>query len=67
MFSYLIKSTYIIPSDETFTILKSWELPIPSYENNSFFSISTSFSGTNVYFVESNSNKIGRLVPAGYT
>jgi virginiamycin B lyase len=58
---------FAIPTDENSAILKSWVLPIPLYENNSFFAISTSFGGNNAYFVESNSNKIGRLVPATNT
>ena len=56
-----------VPSDEDTVILKTWVLPIPAYENNSLFGISSSFSGSEVYFIESNSNKIGRLVPTTNT
>src|SRR4051794_6613698 len=55
--------TFAIPADQNSAMLKSSVLPIPAYENNSFFAIDSSFGGYEVYFVESNSNKIGRLVP----
>src|SRR3954466_13712624 len=60
-------STLAIPADQNSAMLKSWVLPIPAYENNSSFAIDSSFGGYEVYFVESNSNKIGRLVPIDST
>src|SRR6476661_516901 len=66
MFIY-IQHVIAIPTDENSAILKSWVLPIPTYEHNSFFSIASSFSGSNVFFVESNSNKIGKLDPSTNT
>src|SRR3954451_8349279 len=60
-------STFAIPADQNSAMLKSWVLPIPAYENNSSFEIDTTFGGYEVYFVESNSNKIGRLVPIDST
>ncbi len=52
-----------IPSDQNTVLLKSWALPIQSNQNNSF-AITSSFSGSELYFIESNSNKIGRLMPS---
>ena len=59
--------TFAIPADQNSAMLKSSVLPIPAYENNSFFAIDSSFGGYEAYFVESNSNKIGCLIPATNT
>ena len=67
IFLSLLYHTFAIPTDENSAILKSWVLPIPIYEHNKFFDLSSSFSGNNVYFVESNANKIGKLEPATNT
>ena len=60
-------NAFAIPVDENSAILKSWVLPIPAYEHNRFFAIASTFSGNNVYFTESSSNKIGKLDPATNT
>jgi virginiamycin B lyase len=51
-----------IPSDQRTVLVKSWALPTSSTQDSGF-AITSSFSGNEIYFVESNSNKIGRLVP----
>jgi|SRR5215212_6335509 len=60
-------SASAIPSDEDTVVFRNWAIPIPIYENNSFFPISSSFGGNYLYFAESNSNKIGLLVPSTNT
>jgi virginiamycin B lyase len=56
-------AVFAIPSDQNSVMLKSWSLPAQNNENASL-SISTSYGGSEVYFVESGANKIGRLVPS---
>jgi virginiamycin B lyase len=51
-----------IPSDQSNILIKSWALPMQSNQNSNF-AVTTSFSGNEVYYVDSNSNTIGRLVP----
>jgi streptogramin lyase len=51
-----------IPSDQRTVLVKSWALPTSSTQDSGF-AITSSFSGNEIYFVDSNSNKIGRLVP----
>ena len=49
-----------IPSDQNIAMIKSWALPMPSNQNGGF-SITSSFSGNDIYYAESGSNTIGRL------
>ncbi|MDN5846459.1 MAG: hypothetical protein L0H53_09320, partial [Candidatus Nitrosocosmicus sp.] len=57
-----------IPSDQSTVLIKSWGLPMSSNQNqNSDFAVTSSFSGNEIYYVDSNSNTIGRLVPATNT
>jgi virginiamycin B lyase len=51
-----------IPSDQRTVLVKSWALPTSSTQDSGF-AITSSFSGNEIYFVDSNSNKIGRLAP----
>ena len=51
-----------IPSDQRNVLIKSWALPPPTNQTNNF-ALTSSFSGSEIYFVESSSNNIGRLVP----
>ncbi len=51
-----------IPSDQNIVVTKSWNLPMPNNQNDRT-AITSSFSGNEIYFIESNSNTIGRLVP----
>ena len=50
-----------IPSDQHTVLIKSWTLPL--FSQDSSYAITSSFSGNEIYFVDSNENKIGRLVP----
>src|SRR5918994_1181134 len=50
-----------IPSDQNTVLTKSWTLPL--FNQDSGYAITSSFSGNEIYFVESNSSKIGRLAP----
>ena len=49
-----------IPSDQNVAVIKSWALPM-SNDQRSGFGITSSFSGNEIYFADSNSNTIGRL------
>ncbi len=51
-----------IPSDQNTVLIKSWNLPMSSNQNSDF-ALTSSFSGNEIYYVDSNSNTIGRLVP----
>ena len=53
-----------IPTDQNFAIISSWNTPTNATENN--FSVSATFADE-LYFAESNANKIGRLAPATNT
>jgi virginiamycin B lyase len=55
-----------IPSDQRNVLIKSWALP-PTTNQAGDFAITSSFSGNEIYYVDSNSNKIGRLVPQSNT
>ena len=58
---------FAIPSDQNSTMLKSWNLSAPIFEKDNSFAISSTFSGSNVFYVDVNANKIGRLVPSTNT
>jgi streptogramin lyase len=49
-----------IPSDQNIAVIKSWALPMPGNQKNDF-AITSSFSGNEVYFTDSNKNTINRL------
>ncbi|HYF99633.1 MAG TPA: hypothetical protein VD815_06045 [Candidatus Saccharimonadales bacterium] len=51
-----------IPSDQRAVMIKSWALPVPGNQDSNF-AITSSFSGNEIYFVDSSANKIGRLIP----
>ena len=51
-----------IPSDQNTVLIKSWDLPL-SNNQNSDFALTSSFSGNEIYYADSDSNTIGRLVP----
>ncbi len=51
-----------IPSDQSTVLIKSWALPMHNNQKSDF-AVTSSFSGNEIYFIESNSNTIGRLVP----
>ncbi|HET6588537.1 MAG TPA: hypothetical protein VFG45_00060 [Candidatus Nitrosocosmicus sp.] len=51
-----------IPADQVAVLIKSWAIPMTSNQNSSF-ALTSSFSGNEIYYVDSDSNKIGRLVP----
>ena len=59
----LFRSAFAIPTDQTTVVLSTWGIPTNSANITSILS---DFAG-NVYFGESNPNKIGRLVPATNT
>ena len=65
--NFCVVGAFAIPSDQNSTMLKSWNLSSSVIENENSFAISSTFSGSNVYFVDANSNKIGRLVPSTNT
>ncbi len=50
-----------IPSDQNTVLTKSWTLPL--FNQDRGYAITSSFSGNEIYFVDSNENKIGRLAP----
>jgi virginiamycin B lyase len=59
-----------IPADQNTVLIKSWGLPMSSDQNqnqNSGFAVTSSFSGNEIYYVDIDSNTIGRLVPATNT
>ena len=51
-----------IPADQVAVLIKSWAIPMTSNQNSSF-ALTSSFSGNEIYYVDGDSNKIGRLVP----
>jgi streptogramin lyase len=56
-------TTFAIPTDRTTMLIDSWAVKKLS---NDIYSITSDFSG-NIYFVEHNGNKIGRLSPDSNT
>ena len=59
----VINTASAIPCYQTNSLVKNRALPITVDENNSFASTS-SFSGNEMYFVESSANKVGSPVPS---
>jgi len=64
VFLFYIKPIEVvaIPSHQSTVLIKSWALPMPSNQNSGF-AVTSSFSGNEIYYVDSNSNTIGRLAP----
>jgi virginiamycin B lyase len=61
-FSFCISpvEVFAIPSDQNIVVIKSWALPLPDNQSSGF-ALTSSFSGNEIYFVDSSSNTIGRL------
>jgi virginiamycin B lyase len=53
------KFVFAIPSDQTTTVMHTWSLP---HGSKDILDIVVDFGG-NIYFVEANANKIGRIAP----
>ena len=54
-----------IPSDQNTVLTKSWTLPL--FNQDRGYAMTSSFSGNEIYFVDGNENKIGRLAPLSST
>ncbi len=65
---FYVKSIEVeaIPSDQRTVLIKSWALPAPSTQDSDF-DLTSSYSGAEIYFVDSNANKIGRVIPQSNT
>ena len=63
-FSFCISpvEVFAIPSDQNIVVIKSWALPLPDNQSSGF-ALTSSFSGNEIYFADSNANTIGRLIP----